>query len=55
MQFPDDEPLTDNAKGLIRGLLTDQKNRLAYADLAKHQFFSGLDWTTLQDGKDKAF
>lgn len=49
LQFPDDQPLTDNAKGLIRSLLTDQKNRIGYADLAKHNFFTGLDWTTLQD------
>ena len=50
MEFPDDQPLTDNAKHLIRSLLTDQKNRIGYTDLAMHPFFQGLDWTTLQDG-----
>ncbi|XP_065663898.1 citron Rho-interacting kinase isoform X3 [Hydra vulgaris] len=49
LEFPDDQPLTDNAKHLIRSLLTDQKNRIGYTDLAMHPFFQGLDWTTLQD------
>merc|ERR1712142_17174 len=47
--FPDDEPLTDNAKHLIRSLLTDQGNRIKYEELAQHPFFSGIDWTTLQN------
>uniref|UniRef100_A0A7M5WS22 non-specific serine/threonine protein kinase n=1 Tax=Clytia hemisphaerica TaxID=252671 RepID=A0A7M5WS22_9CNID len=49
LEFPDDQPLSDDAKGLIRALLTDQKERITYTGLAKHPFFTGLDWTTLQD------
>ena len=51
LEFPDDQPLSDDAKGLIRALLTDQKERITYSGLATHPFFTGLDWTTLQDGK----
>jgi len=48
-QFPDDQPLSDDAKHIIRGLLSDRKERIGYEQLAAHPFFVGLDWTTLQD------
>ena len=55
LKFPDDLTISDDAKDLIRKLLSDRKGRIGYEGLANHNFFKGLDWTTLKDGEQFFF
>ena len=54
LKFPDDLTISDDAKDLIRRLLSDRKERIGYEGLANHGFFKGIDWTTMKDGKSFA-
>jgi len=49
LSFPDDLTISDDAKDLIRRLLSDRKDRINYEGIANHGFFKGIDWTTLKD------
>ncbi|KII61612.1 Rho-associated protein kinase let-502 [Thelohanellus kitauei] len=51
LEFPTDVELSESAKLLICGLLDEQKQRFGYQELAKHEFFKSIDWTTLKDFK----
>eukprot|EP01134_Creolimax_fragrantissima_P005018 CFRG5018T1 len=45
--FPDDIPLSDNAKSLVRGFLTSRDKRLGkngIKEIQAHPFFAGFDW-----------
>lgn len=52
LSFPDTPGSSDEAKDLIKGLLTDMKTRLTYADIQNHPFFSLTDWNHLLDGEE---
>lgn len=47
-EFEDDDT-TDEAKSLIRGLLTDENTRLGFEELSKHPFFFTVDWGAIRD------
>ena len=47
MKFPTDVSVSQEAKDLMRSLLTESEQRLSYEGLGCHRFFNGIDWTKL--------
>ncbi|KNC78569.1 hypothetical protein SARC_09005, partial [Sphaeroforma arctica JP610] len=47
--FPDDIPLSEEAKSIVRGFLTDSSDRLGsngIEEIKRHEFFQGFDWSS---------
>ncbi|KAJ1886654.1 hypothetical protein LPJ66_009523 [Kickxella alabastrina] len=52
--FPSNNSVSVDCIALMRGLLcTDPDRRLGYGRLRKHAFFSGLDWTAVEQRRAK--
>ncbi|XP_022780494.1 citron Rho-interacting kinase-like [Stylophora pistillata] len=49
LQFSKDAQVSKNTRDLILKLCTDCKSRMAYEGLLCHQFFSGIEWNSLQE------
>ena len=47
VNFPEDTP--KHLKSVVQGLLKPARSRLGHPQLVRHQFFSCLDWTNLQN------
>lgn len=55
LKFPDDVPLSDAAKDLMRSLCTDQHHRLGrngVQEIKDHPFFRGFDWDRVRERSD---
>jgi len=52
--FPDETPISDNARDLIEKLCCEQENRLGIngvEDIKNHKFFDGVNWESLSRQK----
>ena len=52
LSFPEDVVITDEAKDLIRRLLTDKKHRLganSVDEIKSHPWFASVDWKRLKE------
>ena len=47
VNFPEDTP--KHLKSVVQGLLKPARSRLGHQQLVRHQFFSALDWSNLQN------
>lgn len=47
--FPDDVYLSNEAEGLIRGLMNWRDQRLEFDQIKRHKFFEGVDWSILRE------
>lgn len=53
LKFPNDVPMSEDAKDLIGRLLCDVDNRLgtkSVQEIKQHSFFKGIDWDHIYDG-----
>jgi serine/threonine kinase 38 len=51
LTFPTETTLSPQAVSLIRALLCDPEQRLAYPAIIAHPFFDGVEWSTLRSQK----
>jgi len=51
LYFPDDIPVSPQAKDLISNLLCEQDKRFGVEQIKAHPFFSGMNWNTVHEQK----
>ncbi|KAF0992676.1 hypothetical protein HZS_7278 [Henneguya salminicola] len=49
--IPDHVSINEHTQKLIYSLLDEQKKRIKFNELAQHEFFKSMDWTTLKSVK----
>jgi len=49
LEFPEEPELSENALDFIVSLLCDQADRIGHEDIAKHPWFSTVDWDHVRD------